>query len=118
MNDIIINNPQILSSAAKAPKKVWKWTFLIIGICFVITTLFMQFTEYRNIDKSVQMFDNCNFSSQEMIESGDIYKFENAVVLNYYAATNFENSTSNQYHFIIGYYEDESDTNVHLASIT
>ncbi|MBD5082764.1 MAG: hypothetical protein HDT34_01095 [Clostridiales bacterium] len=118
MNDLILNNPQIMNSAAKAPKKIWKIVLLILGIILIIDSLFMHFTEYRNADKPVQMIENCKATPQEMIESGNVYKFENAAVLNYYAATNFESETSNQCHFIVGYFEDENDTNVHLASMT
>lgn len=100
------------------PKRVWKITLLIVGICFVLSTAFISYTQSKAYNQDVKLNNHCKAAPQEMIKSGDIYKFENAAVLNYYAATNFESATSNQCHFIIGYFEDEKDTTVHLASIT
>ncbi|MDE5995549.1 MAG: hypothetical protein K2G56_01390, partial [Eubacterium sp.] len=61
---------------------------------------------------------NCNVSPQEMIDSKDIYKFDGAAVLDYYATTTYDDNTPTTYHFMIAYFEDENDETAHLASIS
>lgn len=92
--------------------------FIIIGAVLIIIPMGIVYAVCEGYDKDVQLNMDCTVGPQEMIESKDVYKFDGAAVLDYYATTTYDDNTPTTYHFMIAYFEDENDETAHLASIS
>ncbi|MDE6723738.1 MAG: hypothetical protein K2J55_06030 [Eubacterium sp.] len=88
-----------------------------IGLIIIIASLFLAYETFRDYDKNVQMNTSCDVSPQEMIDSGDIYKFEESAVIDYYATTTSDDYPT-KYYFIIAYFANDDSDKACLASIS
>ena len=90
---------------------------IMIGLFSIVVSIVVGITSFNGYDKGVQLNVYSNASPNERIVSGDIYQYENAVVIGNYATTTYEDMPTD-YHFVIAYCDDKNSDEGLLASIS
>lgn len=67
---------------------------LVFGIIFALLAGGIMFINVDGYNKDIQLHDSYNVSTEEMINSDDIFRFSGAAIIDYYATTAYEDSPS------------------------
>lgn len=110
-----MNIPVVYRSSQTKSDRI---NFLImIGLFSIVVGIVIGITSFNNYDKDVQLNVYSNADPDERIVSGDIYQYENAVVIGNYATTTYEDMPTD-YHFVIAYRDDKDTDEGFLASVS
>lgn len=97
-------------------KQGWKNIAVFVAAALIIAAGTLAFNCAKDYKSDYTMSESLNTSPEEMLASDDIYAFKDVVVFDYYATTDYDSGSPTSYHFLIGYYE--SDTEMRMASVT
>lgn len=97
-------------------KQGWKNVAIVAAVALIIASGIIIFNSIKDLKNDYKLSESYNTTPEEMLNSSDIFSFNDAIVFDYYATTEYEDSSNIRYHFLIGYYRNETD--ICLASLS
>lgn len=98
-------------------KKEWKNFSIVFGLVFIAFSIFIIYCFADGYNSQYQLSDEKNPLSSQITDCDEIFEFNNAAVIGYYATTESDYSAT-YYHFMVAYFNDATGDTAHLATIT